>query len=474
MWKKIREKAELIYVIPLLALSALTHFIFFAYPRAAVFDEIYFGNFILDYSNHTYFFDNHPPLGKLSMLLFARVFGLIQHISFANIGDAISAPFIYIRVLPMIAGFLLPLAVYIICRQLNMNKLVALFAGLMLVFENSFTVQSRFMLMDCLLVLFGFSSLILYFLAKRYEAKEGRTRRLYWLFFVLTAILAACAGSVKWTGFSFAGLIFINEIVDLLIHRWHTIKAFIGKSILFLLILGIVYGSFLAIHLHILTQSGPGDAFMSAQFQKTLVGNQYASDANVMPLDFADRMIELNHALYVYQASITDNHPYSSKWYTWPLMYRPIYYWEGPEDGSVTGQMIYYFGNPAVYWLSALAVLFLIVFFVWIPRQQKKRACFLIMGYLINFLPFIFIHRPMFLYHYMTALIFALLALAFLLNILHEKYTAQKPLDRRIVIVMMIILLVTIGLFIYFSPLTYGYVLPTSSLMHRFWFMSWR
>jgi hypothetical protein len=50
-----------------------------------------------------------------------------------------------------------------------------------------------------------------------------------------------------------------------------------------------------------------------------------------------------------YEAAVADaTHPYSSKWWTWPLLLRPVwYYWKdpGPITGTVVG--IWGSGNPA-------------------------------------------------------------------------------------------------------------------------------
>ncbi len=44
-------------------------------PAAIVFDEVHFGGFVEGYHTGHYFFDIHPPLGKLSLLWLGYLFG---------------------------------------------------------------------------------------------------------------------------------------------------------------------------------------------------------------------------------------------------------------------------------------------------------------------------------------------------------------------------------------------------------------
>jgi dolichyl-phosphate-mannose-protein mannosyltransferase len=69
----------------LLALGLLTRFWLFGYPNTAVFDEVYFGKFVSAYYTHQYFFDIHPPLGKLLIAGFAWLFHYTPTQSFDSI-----------------------------------------------------------------------------------------------------------------------------------------------------------------------------------------------------------------------------------------------------------------------------------------------------------------------------------------------------------------------------------------------------
>jgi dolichyl-phosphate-mannose--protein O-mannosyl transferase len=59
----------------LFVLSAATRYYHSDTPGAVVFDETHFGGFVGSYHEGRYFFDIHPPLGKLSLLWLGYLFG---------------------------------------------------------------------------------------------------------------------------------------------------------------------------------------------------------------------------------------------------------------------------------------------------------------------------------------------------------------------------------------------------------------
>ncbi len=436
------------YPIILLILSSITHLLFFGQPAAVVFDETYFGTFVNDYSKSSYFFDIHPPFAKLMTKWVGDIIGFPSNINFSTIGNVLPHEVLYLRLLPLIAGLLLPVVIYYICRNLNFSKISAFFVGFILCFENSLIVQSRFILFDSLLLLFGFLSILFYLLYTKHKTNKK--------FLILSAIFVAFAFSIKWTGLAFPLLIIIYEIV-----RTKNFKK-IAKIVGLYAIVGLVfYLAIFAIHFSYLTHSGDGDAFMSDRFQKTLIGSRYENDTSIKPKGFFGKFIELNLEMYSANKTLTAKHDYSSTWYTWPLMLRPVFYWQNQPEG----QFIYLLGNPLIYWLSTIFMMSLLSLTV-LDKFRNKTALFICLGFLVNFLPFIFIGRVMFLYHYEAALVFAIIAIAFLL----EMIPSEKA-KKGIFIGIACLCLIT---FIFFSPLTYGLKLDDKQLNSRMWLKSWR
>lgn len=420
----------------LLLLSFSTHFIFFGYPMATVFDEVYNGNFARDYSLHTFYFDVHPPLGKMLVKWFGDIAGVYYYPDFGEIGDTLPDSMILLRMLPLIAGTLLPLVIYGISLQIGLSKKMAFLAGVLLCFENSLIVQSRFILFDCILILFGFTSILLYLIYIKNDTKK--------YILVASALLAAGSLSIKWTGLSFLLFIFIYE----LIRQRNTIRI-IKFSALFFSICFAFYLSVFVVHFKMLKNPGPGDAFMSQSFQSN---------------GFFRKFTEINIKMLEANTNLIDTHQYSSLWYTWPLMERSIFYWQDILETDGSSSYIYLLGNPFIYWAGFLSVIFLLfhAFF-----KKNKISAFIILGFLVNFVPFIFIGRVMFLYHYEAALVFSCIAFAWSVGII-------PTLKKHENISISVIIGISFVAFIYFAPITYGLRLSLDQLQNRMWFTTWR
>jgi len=150
-------------------------------------------------------------------------------------------------------------------------------------------------------------------------------------------------------------------------------------------------------------------------------------------------------------------------------MVRPIYFWVAKLPDTQIEAKIYLLGNPAIYWLSFVSVILLclcLIFRVSFVRRRPKLWLGLLGAYFANWLPFIFITRQMFLYHYFAALVFSVIILSALVD------EISRPRWR---LVSYIILgLIFFVLFIYFSPFTYGLPLSPSVEKFLFWFPTWR
>lgn len=442
----------------ILVVSAVVHFAYFGYPNQTVFDEVHFGKFITGYFTGEYFFDIHPPLAKLLMSLAGYWGGFRAGFSFSNIGEAFpDHSYLALRLLPTLAGVFLPLIIYWLARRLKLSTLAATGIGLLVAIDGALLVQSRFMLLDAFLLLFGFAALLSY-LRYRENRHLGNL--------VLTGLLAGLAGSVKWTGFSFLGIILIWELISLITHYREFLQRIL-KPVIITALAGLVYFATFSIHFALLPKSGQGDAFMTPEFQAGLVGSTYEKDPTLKRLGRWDKFVQLNTEMYRANQNLTATHPYGSQWYTWPWLGRSIYYWNQNFGANQEGR-IYLLGNPVVWWSSSIAMLWLLLYLLshWWSRTSVDSATNLIAGgYLFNLLPFIGITRVMFLYHYFSALIFALLALGFGLDRLSEKNKKASWAG--------ILILATLAFF-YFAPLTYGLKRTTPQLDQLFWFSSWR
>jgi len=447
-------------IILILALSLLIHFAYFGRPNQTVFDEVHFGKFLSGYLTGEYFFDIHPPLGKLLLSGAGYLSGFKPGFSFANIGETFpDKQYQALRLLPALAGFLLPLIIYFLSLRLGFSRRGAFLASLFIVFENALNIQSRFILLDSFLLLFGFLSLLFYLKSRNSSLHASR-------FTLYAGIFGGMAASVKWTGGTFLAIIIVFELIGLFKNfRPVNLKLLAIKISSLIVIPTLIYTGIFALHFSLLKKSGPGNAFMTPSFQKTLLNSSYQNDSNIKPIGFIKKFSELNTQMYLSNKGISAQHPYGSKWYSWPFLIRPVYFWNKAEAlGEYEGK-IYLLGNPFIWWSSTIAILLLLLNFA---RNLIKRLHlnftekFILFGFFINLLPFVGITRVMFVYHYFTSLVFAILALAYLID-----KTNKKSL-------LALFAFFTILFFFFFSAFTYGFPLTSQEQSFLFWLPTWR
>ncbi|MDR3558670.1 MAG: phospholipid carrier-dependent glycosyltransferase [Candidatus Pacebacteria bacterium] len=437
--------------------SAITHFIYFGYPAQVVFDETFAGNFLGNYANGTFYFDVHPPLAKIIVYLFGFLTGASYQGNMGAIGDSLLHSIVLLRLVPIVCGFLLPLVVYAISRNIGLSQMSSMTAGFLVAIENSLVVQSRFILFDIMLVLSGFVAVLLYQEYRKRMGKEKPAARRTFLFG--SAVFAAAAFSIKWTGLAFPLMIVVFEWLAL--YRDQTVGSLwkrslaVARSIIpfiasYVCVGLVMYVGIFAVHFAMLPRPGPGDAFMSQQFQQE---------------GFAAKLADLNVEMYKANAYQMPSHQYQSSWWSWPLMLRPIFYWQGQEGQD---EYIYLLGNPFVYWLGTASVATMIGYALWKRKKSERKAAlsFILIGFLVNYVPFMFITRAMFLYHYEPALIMSIIAIAWIIDGIYWKKWR--------IVALIATLILCFSSFIYFSPLTYGLHLTDGQLNARMWLSGWR
>jgi dolichyl-phosphate-mannose-protein mannosyltransferase len=432
------------------------------FPNAVVFDEVYFKAFAAHYMDGKYYFDIHPPLGKLLLAGWAHIIGL-------HANEMLNGTATGMRFLPAAAGILLIPLIWGILRRLGASRPFAFLGAFLVLMDNAILVESRFILMDSILLLFGLSAVYFYLIA------QTKTNFHRWIWLILSALTAGAAVSIKWTGLNALAIIFLIWLWDQL-HSGRSWPARMGEAAVLVFIPALLYLSVFWVHFSLLPKSGDGDAFMSPQFQSTLIGNPYYNPK--VHLSFLSKFVQLNVEMYKASETLTATHPYGSKWYSWPLELRPIYYWEGDTLANGTQGNIYLLGNPVIWWGLWVAILSGMSY-VWATRRKLRPQTQMALAiasaaYLINYLPFIGITRVMFLYHYFFAFLYSIIFAIMLWNDLatnNEGRQLENESHRRIYIV--VLLVVTAG-FLYFAPLTYGTALSPAALQARMWLHTWR
>ena len=131
--------------------------------------------------------------------------------------------------------------------------------------------------------------------------------------------------------------------------------------------------------------------------------------------EYAAIVLENQRFMFTYHAGLVATHPYSSRWWQWLLDLRPILYYLSYGDGTVS--TIGAFVNPLLCWGGLLA-LPVLAYRAW---KRDRTALFLLVGYLAQVLPWVFISRLTFEYHYFAATLFLVLALGYVFDRLRRR-----------------------------------------------------
>jgi len=101
------------------------------------FDEVHFGKFASYYLRRTYYFDVHPPLGKLIIALIGYLVGYDGHFDFENIGDSYidnKVPYIKLRAGVALFGALVPPVVFLIMKNMRYSLSTCILVSALTVF----------------------------------------------------------------------------------------------------------------------------------------------------------------------------------------------------------------------------------------------------------------------------------------------------------------------------------------------------
>lgn len=122
-----------------------------------------------------------------------------------------------------------------------------------------------------------------------------------------------------------------------------------------------------------------------------------------------ERMIANQEGMFSYHSQLVATHPYSSLWYEWPTMIRPVFYYSNTVANDLR-EGISAFGNPLVWWAGIFAFAYMIYR---IFAKHDRTACFLSFAYLVQYLPWMLVSRCTFAYHYFPSVPFVALMVVY-------------------------------------------------------------
>jgi dolichyl-phosphate-mannose--protein O-mannosyl transferase len=423
-----------------------------------------------------------------------------------GLSGSLRSPWSY-RWINALSGSFIPLIIANIAYQLSYRRSFALIAGLFAALDGIFIVESRYALINIYIVLFGLLGQLLFLLAL------AKQRQFY---LVLSGIAFGASLATKWNGLFFlAGIYLIWSIgwIYQLLTSGNQARNVIKQLFYF--------------SLKSLPRQQPTNNSSLVPLQKLIQINfwQIIFFLGIIPsavysllwiphlqINTKYGFIAVHKEILAFHERLGGNtptvHPYCAAWYKWPLMTRPMaYYFQtaksindplpvlGPPLPSGTGKVFYdvhAMGNPFLWWFGVAALLFLLGMLLApfiISIVQRKRlslpaklsvdtwiGLYLVLNYAVNLLPWVRVTRCVFIYHYMTAVVFAFLAIAWFVDqCFRNHYLKFQYLGITISLrdIGIAISLLIIAAFIFWLPVYLGLPLSPQGYQLRMWFKSW-
>jgi len=383
-------------------------------PGEEVFDEVYHAKTALQYLNGESPTEwVHPPTAKLLIAVGVWLFGY--------------EPWAW-RLMPALAGIALAPVFYLLARRVLATERAAVLATVLLLCDGVYLVQSRIAMTNIFAVLFQVSAAL-------FVLRAALRPRLSAPDMLAAGVCLGLALSTRWTSLWAAAFL---GLVLLAVRRLRIIKP--RELTLTLLAFAVL----------------PAGLYVLSYWPWMRQGHELSE------------LLPLQKSIWRYHADLRATHPYFSKWYTWPLLYRPTWYYFKQTGQTIRG--IVAIGNPALWWASVPITVWALVTGA---RDQDPRRLFSGLGFCALYLPWGISPRTLNYSHYLfEAIPYACLSLGQLLDRAWDGRSA--PFARAYVAV-------AIFLFFFFLPFLVALPVPANWYFHDLgggvrpwtWFPKW-
>jgi len=437
-------------IISILFIGSVLRFYNLGLIPGPVFDEVFYPVFAINYLSGETFFSVHPPLGSYILTLSIYLYDLlpwIENIDFNSAKVDSINPLAY-RWIGAVSGVGLIYVGYRLALELFNKKVFALLVAAFFAIDGSLLVDSRLGLINIYLTLFGFMA-VLFFIR---GMKSGSLVQ-----FFISGLMLGAVISIKWNGLGFWLVLLMLSILLFIMNRAKLISDEKYKN----------YGY------------KQGLLVLTTPFFIYLVFwiPELAHNENTLS-DKHSQMVA-----YHFENTDQKSHPYSSPWYTWPLMIRPIgYFFDSTSIVNSEGvaieifKVIHLFPNPALSLLSFISIILLS--FKWMELLAKSigtrkvsdetySISLILIGFYSNFLPWALASRSTFIYHYQPAACFAFMALAFFLF----KLTTKNKIENISLYYASLFFILISAL--YWLPIQLGIEISSINFYSRMWFETW-
>ena len=245
--------------------------------------------------------------------------GYDGHFLFDNIGDSYisnKVPYVAFRAMPALLGSLTVPTVFLIMWESGYSLPAAVVAAGLVLFDNAHIGQTRLILLDATLVYAMSMSILCY--VRFYKMRHEPFSQKWWKWLLLTGVALSCVISTKYVGvFSFftIGSAVAIDLWDLLdvkrkggaLSLPEFGKHFAARAVGLIIVPFMIYLFWFQVHFSILTRSGPGDDFMTPEFQETLADN--VMSAQSVGIEYFDSISIKHKETKTYLHSHPDRYP---------------------------------------------------------------------------------------------------------------------------------------------------------------------
>jgi Gpi18-like mannosyltransferase/predicted membrane-bound dolichyl-phosphate-mannose-protein mannosyltransferase len=377
-------------LVVLVTIAAALRFWHIWAPAEIVFDEVHFVGQARHYLHGEPFLDPHPPLAKLLIAAGIALFG--DHSGSWRLGNAT-------------LGTIMVAVTYLLGRRMFRARPPAAIAAALVGLDGFFLVDSR---IGCIDIVYLTFAAIAYWLMFAFIQTPDIYRRRK-ILIALGVILGLCLGS----------------------------KLYV-PAMTFLLVWGFVAFVMWRPQAPTPAVAGVGEPVDGRRFRRTLGASLLVGSLAAMVYvgcfaphyilgwwgGIADLLHYYKDVMWYEKSVSTATHPYASRWWSWPLMMRPVAYWQNfPPKGPIVAT-IWGAGNPLT-WVAVIPAIAITAMRA--LEQPTLERIFLVCGFLGYYLIWIPIGRILFLYHYMPSVYLGYLALGAILAELWKGQT--QPLE---------------------------------------------
>jgi dolichyl-phosphate-mannose-protein mannosyltransferase len=405
------------------------------YMSETFFDEIYFVRTAEQYLHLQIPYEwTHPPLGKLIIASGISIFGY--------------SPFGW-RITGVIFAMLMIPLIYVLGKKLFGTWIGGFASAFLLAFDFMHFTMARMATVDTYVVFFTLASQLFFLIYLKNVLKNGWKTPVLPLFMAI--LFFALGFSTKWLVlYGFAAQLAI--LAALRLKEVSKLKNGLSKKLYvftdppFATVLGFLL---LAVLVYFLTY-----------IPDMLAGRSVVE------------VLGLQGGMFNYHATLTATHPFSSAWWMWPLMMKPLWLYVSTLPNNATST-IALLGNPLVWWVGFACIISISIFtLIKILKASSKRfdnagfpAVFIIIFFFFQWVPYILISRITFIYHFYVNVPFLCLAAAYFIS----NYWSNKWVK----VVAIAYFAGTVALFALFYPVISGMPVPTSSIDSLKWLNGW-